>query len=458
MDVSEDSTFDRSCLRKKDVEILLALCSNSSILDIKQCESLPTVVNLLKIDCYINRIFYPLVILLILIGTILNLLSLYCFLKTNKRSSQNIYLSALSLGDTINLHINYGLPMLRKFEIIDTTFRSLGIACRITGVFTEFFLIFPTWIVVLLTIERLITISSPTRNRPPYTQKQAIISIMILVLLVFILSFYRLFDSKGIDQLSAFSVVACNDAHRIEWLRNMNLIIWAILPECLTFILSLIIIYKIKSVTKNMNSNSSKIHRSQYNQATRAVLLIAILFLVFHTPTGITIGIHLFYGSNGPTLKTVLILFSRKITMLLYEISLSCKFFIYNRTFRNFMGVLSTSVFQFERIPNSAKLGRSAWKNAPERMNRPKIQFNSQHKQSLTSPISQSDSCAKHVGIGGGGGGGYVEEHQPMLNNRHPRTTSTNLSRIQRDQQPLNVIMSKTNNEPYVSLLRRADI
>ena len=51
---------------------------------------------------------------LIVIGTILNLFSLYCFLKMNKRNSQNVYLSVLSLADTINLHMNFTFPLLRQ--------------------------------------------------------------------------------------------------------------------------------------------------------------------------------------------------------------------------------------------------------------------------------------------------------------------------------------------------------
>ncbi|CAF5225163.1 unnamed protein product, partial [Rotaria magnacalcarata] len=98
----------------------------------------------------------------------------------NKRNSQNVYLSVLSLGDTINLQINFTLPMLRQNEAFDDYFRSSTVLCRITGVLAEFFLIFPTWIVVLLTMERLICISWPLKRRSSYTQTRAKISILIL--------------------------------------------------------------------------------------------------------------------------------------------------------------------------------------------------------------------------------------------------------------------------------------
>jgi hypothetical protein len=51
-----------------------------------------------------------------------------------------------------------------------------------------------------------------------------------------------------------------------------------------------------------------------------------------------------------------------------------------------------------------------------------------------------------------------VEEHQSMINNHHPRTNSTNLSRSTREQQPLTVIMTKNNDDVHVSLPRRPNL
>lgn len=247
----------------------------------KECRHQELIARLFKINCHITHIFYVLTAICVVIGTILNSLSLYCFLRMNKRNSQFVYLFVLSLGDTMNLYINFGLPILRQYELFDNEFRNLNILCRITGVLTEFFLIFPTWIIVLLTMERLISISCPLKRRSLCTQERARIHIMILAIIVLCLSLYRLVDLKGIDQVSVFSLVTCNgNDTSIDFIRNINLMIWTILPECLTFVMSLFIIYQIKSIAK-MTTDQSK-----YTQATRTVLLMSILFLVFHTPTG----------------------------------------------------------------------------------------------------------------------------------------------------------------------------
>lgn len=257
--------------------------------ELLDCDLIIFVYRWILVDCYIQRLFFPTAASLVFIGTVLNLFSLYCFLKMNKRNSQNVYLSALSLGDTINLHVNFTIPLLRQIEVIDNYFQYIPIICRINGFLTEFFLIFPTWIVVLLTCERLICILWPLKCYSLYTHKRAKISIFILALVVMCLSFYRFYDVKGIDQASVFAITACdvtNGSITLPVIRHLNLTIWAILPECLTLIMNLVIIYNIKLATQKFEPFYSKARQTKYNQATKTVLLISILFLIFHTPTG----------------------------------------------------------------------------------------------------------------------------------------------------------------------------
>jgi len=256
--------------------------------NLTDCYSLLLISRLILFDCYIEKLFFPLATTLVILGTILNLFSLYCFLKMNKRNSQNVYLSALSLGDTINLVINFTIPLLRQIESIDRIFDDAPIICRVNGFLTEFFLIFPTWIVVLLTFERLVCILWPLKCYSLYTHKRAKISVFVLAFLVMCLCFYRFYDLKGIDQSSVFSITACegNSTSLMHFVRYFNLMIWAVLPECLTLIMNLFIIYNIKQATQKFEPFYSKARQTKYNQATKTVLLISILFLVCHTPTG----------------------------------------------------------------------------------------------------------------------------------------------------------------------------
>ncbi|CAF0793728.1 unnamed protein product [Adineta steineri] len=203
----------------------------------------------------------------------------------------------------------------------------------------------------------------------------------------------------------------------------MNLIIWTILPECLTFLMSLIIIYQIKLVAKRMQSNHSRACQPKYNQATRIALLISILFPIFHAPTVIIIILDFIDRGKEDTAIFVIIVLN-KLTMILYEISLSCKYYIYKQTFPNFKGILCTSFFQFTRRQNSARLGRPVLDNAHQCSNHQKIRFSS-YKQTIASRASQSDSYSNNA-----------KEYHSISNNHHSQTNSTNLSRTNREKSP----------------------
>lgn len=252
------------------------------------CNLMIVIYRLILIDCYIGKLFFPTAAILVFIGTILNLFSLYCFLKMKQRNSQSIYLSVLSLSDTINLYVNFTIPLLRQLDRVDDYFHNSSILCRVNGFLTEFFLIFPTWLIVLLTFERLVCVLRPLKCHSIDTHKHAKMSILILILIVTILCIYRFIDLKGIDQVSVFSIVACdgNSYEVSKIIRHVNLIIWAVLPECLTLIINLIIVYNIKLATQRFKTYYSQAHQIKFNQATKTALVISLLFLIFHTPTG----------------------------------------------------------------------------------------------------------------------------------------------------------------------------
>jgi hypothetical protein len=277
-----DSLSDFGSIYKKEY------CDDNSENNTEICEKLQTILFFITADYYTNKGFYPLTVFLVLIGTILNLYSLYYFLKINRRNSQNIYLSTISICDTIDLHINFTLPILRQSARFDDYFRNSIKLCRFTGVLTEFFLIFPTWMIMLLIIERLFYISRPVKSSSFHAQKRAKISIFILAIIVTLLSLYRLVDLKGIEQISVFSVLACSGTDRpFTIMRNINLMIWITVPNLFTMIMCLMMIYSIKLATEKSRVNHLKIRRLKYNRTTKIVLSMSILTLIFHTPIGI---------------------------------------------------------------------------------------------------------------------------------------------------------------------------
>ncbi|UJR23113.1 hypothetical protein I4U23_026134 [Adineta vaga] len=381
--------------------------------DTEHCEDIQYLLFGLTIDCYITPIFYVLTVIFIVIGTLLNPLSIYCFFKMYKRDSQNIFLYVLSISDTINLHINFALPMIRHWELFDDYFRNWEPICRLVGVLTEFFLIFPAWLLVLLTIDRLIYILRLFTRRLSYTRRRAKISLLILAIFVLCLSMYRFYDVKGIDQSSVFAIITCNSTHHsILLMRNINLLIWTIFPLCCTLILSLIMIYEINTAKEKYETNSGQQRTLKWDRATKTTLLISILFpTLFHTPTGIMIALDLFYGQYDHTTIIVIILVARKLTMLLYEISLSCKFFVYIKTFPHFKEILG-KLFQCDkyyrhRRGSSVELSHPVLQNFYEKSNSNKIRFEN-NKQCLSFSESRTTSFSRST-----------EKHSNTLHSSH---------------------------------------
>jgi hypothetical protein len=93
---------------------------------------------------------------------------------------------------------------------------------------------------------------------------------------------------------------------------------------------------------------------------------------------------------------------------------------------------------------NSAKLGPPVLKNSHD-CPQQRIHFGPS-RRSMTSRASQSDSLAKSA-----------EEHHNIFPNRHQRTSSTTISRANREHHPLmmmTVTMNKANEDAYVTLPR----
>ncbi|CAF1167306.1 unnamed protein product [Adineta ricciae] len=378
-------------------ELLKRLCPDNGT---EVCEDIRYIRAGLIADCYITPVFYLLTVVFIVFGTVLNPLSTYCFFKMYKRDSQNIFLYVLSISDTINLQINFALPMLRQWEIIDDYFRNNDSFCRIFGVLNEFFLIFPAWLLVLLTIDRLIYITRLVKRPLSYTRQRAKLSILALGLCVLILSLYRLFDVKGIDQSGAFAIVTCNVTdYPIPAMKYLNLLVWSIFPLCVTLILSIIMIYKISVTSDRIQKNPVK-HRSiKLDRATKTTLFISILFpTVFHTPTGITIALALIYQKNPYTTVTILILVARKLTMILSAISSSCKFFAYIKTFPHFNEILCTLFrcdrYRYRHRGSSIELSHRDLRRSRDTANSNKIRFE-HNKQQLSSSESRTTSFSK---------------------------------------------------------------
>lgn len=143
---------------------------NSNNDDLKNINSYITILS--KSHCILK--YYS--ILVVIFGTIFNLINFFCFYQMKKRNSQNIYLIFLSLADLFNIQINISVPLVRNLFLQDDStgnadsdnekrnLLSYKFFCILDGYLVEIGLLLPAWIMVLLAAERFIIIMWPLQK------------------------------------------------------------------------------------------------------------------------------------------------------------------------------------------------------------------------------------------------------------------------------------------------------
>lgn len=198
-------------------------------------------------------------ICVIVFGTLLNLINFVCFYRMKKRSSQNVYLGALSLAELYNIQINILIPLLKSMypkliqTIKDSEWREL--ICTVDGYLVEVGLLLPVWMMVVLAFERFLCIMWPLRKNNFATPKHAKKVLTILIAVILIWSMYK-FDTAGIENESTFFQYSsklqpdfiCKKVTK-PTLVNISTTMWAIVPVLLCLVLNILIIKKIKVTT-----------------------------------------------------------------------------------------------------------------------------------------------------------------------------------------------------------------
>lgn len=129
--------------------------------------------------------YYSLVI--VILGTVLNLINFACFFRMKKRNSQNVYLSALSLADLFNIHINITVPLFKTMypAIIERLYQPNTFVkvffCNLESYFVEVGLLLPVWVMVVLAFERFFCIMWPLRKNNFATPKYYFVCLYFLL-------------------------------------------------------------------------------------------------------------------------------------------------------------------------------------------------------------------------------------------------------------------------------------
>ncbi|CAG5131820.1 unnamed protein product [Candidula unifasciata] len=124
-------------------------------------------------------------LVLIIVGTIGNLLSILVMSRRNMRSSNAaVYLITLAIADTGAL--NLGLLPLFLFEVDGTRIMTFsGPICKTNLWVTRVTVAISAWILVAFTIERFLSVYFPHRLKVICTHRSSIIVVICIVLVIF---------------------------------------------------------------------------------------------------------------------------------------------------------------------------------------------------------------------------------------------------------------------------------
>jgi hypothetical protein len=198
---------------------------------------------------------------------------------------------------------------------------------------------------VLLSIERFVSIMFPLKKNLFSSRKNAKQALAILTCIILIWSLYKI-ATPGVERYSTFNKVHSPDNCRemtMPQIVNVSTLMWAVFPEIFTLLLNLLIIQRIKITTNPQKKFYPSERTKKITQATRVVLILSIMFIVLNSPTGLLIIIDVFFFANRDAstidkfLKQVLNMMTlRKIVLMVYETNFIINFPIYFFTIKNF--------------------------------------------------------------------------------------------------------------------------
>lgn len=212
-------------------------------------------------------------------------------------------------------------------------------------------MLIPVWIMVILALERFISITWPLRKNILSTRKQAKRALFILISIISLWCTFK-FLTAGVEEFSTFhgwdeedqsnpTSKECQRNLTLTTLVNTSTIMWAIVPEFLTLVLNLFIIHRIR-LTTNLNGKFYSSERTRrITQATRVVLFLSVIFVLLISPTGILIIIELLLRRNDDTIEKQIesemnFMIARKFVLMFYETNMIIHFPIYLLTIKNY--------------------------------------------------------------------------------------------------------------------------
>ena len=239
-------------------------------------------------NAFIEQYIYPVLCLIGFSGNFLTILILSR--KRNRKDSTAVFLIILAVSDTIVLFEGYFCTVISNILHID--FLAINdISCKIHMFLTYFSLQCSSWILVLVTIERVVSVVKPYRARIICSRKTAMTSLTITGVILAVLNGHLIYGTIH--------------AHHPNFVQNCTLIpgeymefafnVWTKIDFALTFALPCLFIVTGNGIIIFKTRERSKVRKYivasdlRNSSVTAMLLLLSMVFIVCTGPGAIYI-------------------------------------------------------------------------------------------------------------------------------------------------------------------------
>lgn len=232
--------------------------------------------------------------ILLLVGTVGNIVSLLVLLRKNmrKRSTYN-YLAILSIADTCVLY--FGLLQYYLEEGYGYTIVSSW-GCKLLHMIKFTVTDYSVWLIIAVTVERYIATVYPLHTAVMCTQKRAALVMSAMLIMLMIINSHFLFSVKSVtiaidgDIYTQCRGLDMYDAFITNIWPFIDAVIYSVVPFIIIVVLNTVIIVKVKKTHKYIMGVGSAPPREMVCdiRLTTMLLLISFVFLITTVPVNVT--------------------------------------------------------------------------------------------------------------------------------------------------------------------------
>ncbi len=225
---------------------------------------------------------------LIIVGLVANCLSFLVIVRQGLiKSGIWVYLATLAITDSLALIMGvayeYSKPPINLFGNLQN---NSDIICKFLTSFAYLWSLMSNYIISFMSVERCVIIVNP--YRVPTGQKQATISVLIIVGVIVLAQPTYVFNCFGVVKFDALNLKLCTILPKYEnistYIFTIDAIIYIAIPIILIFSANFCIILSL--IKRYKNGELNKVHKNAKKDINISIMLsvVSLLFLITFTP------------------------------------------------------------------------------------------------------------------------------------------------------------------------------